>query len=452
MHSGVIEHAVEERRLAADRGRSVTGWLEHAMLAVLLLLITFAPLALGAVEDWATFGLRMGAVALLGLWLTWALLRREFVVDDPVSLACIGAFVLLATLQSLKLSAYAAETRSAALNFGAYAALFFVAGQICDGRRACRIFVLWTCFFGAGVALLALLQHFSSPDKIYWRIAREGAWVFGPYVNHNHYAGLMELLTPFPVVLASRRFLPGSARLLCGFAALLMASSIVISGSRGGMVALLCELAFLALLLWKRLGIRQLMAAMIVLAVLGAAVWWAGGDATFARVSTLRNAAEPSPGGRLQVTRDALEMWLKRPVLGWGLGTFPIVYPRYRTFYSDFLMNEAHDDVVQLLAETGVVGFAIAALFLVSTLRRGLVRLREGRSTYVHAARAAAMTAVLGILVHSFVDFNLHIPANAALFAVMLAIASLPSPTAQPEYFASEIYEPTPSPSRVSRL
>jgi O-antigen ligase len=442
----VLEDLIEDQPRTIADGRSVARWLESGILAGLLLLLTFAPLALGAVEDWAVFCLRMGSATVLALWLALALARREFVLGGRLSLACIAAFLLVAVFQSvLKLSAYPAETRSATLNFAAYATLFFIAGQICQGRRACRILVLWACVFGSGTALLALLQHFSSPGAIYWRIAPERAWVFGPYINHNHYAGLMELLTPFPVVLASRRFLPVGSRLLCGFGALLMAGSIVISGSRGGMFALVCELAVLALLMWKRVGRRELAAALAMLIVLGTFVWWAGSDATFARLATLRNAAEPSVDGRMQVTRDALHMWRQRPLLGWGLGTFPIVYPRYRTFYSEFLMNEAHNDVVQLLTETGLVGFAVAITFFVAALRRGVFRLREGRSTYVHSARAAAITAVVGILVHSFFDFNLHIPANAALFAVIIAIGALPAPAAQPEYLTSEIYDPVPS-------
>jgi hypothetical protein len=65
------------------------------------------------------------------------------------------------------------------------------------------------------MAMFALLQSLSSPDKLYWfRTPRSGGWIYGPYVNHNHYAGLMEMLFPIPLVFAFTRFARGRERWL----------------------------------------------------------------------------------------------------------------------------------------------------------------------------------------------------------------------------------------------
>jgi O-antigen ligase len=117
-------------------------------------------------------------------------------------------------------------------------------------------------------------------------------------------------------------------------------------------------------------------------------------------------------------------MLVKRPLLGWGLGAFPIVYPEFRSFYTTFFVNQAHNDYLQLLAETGLAGFSIAVWFLVLVFRHAAGKLENWAGTASGALTMAALLGCVGILVHSFLDFNLQIPANAALFYVLCAIAA----------------------------
>jgi O-antigen ligase len=117
-------------------------------------------------------------------------------------------------------------------------------------------------------------------------------------------------------------------------------------------------------------------------------------------------------------------MWREKPFLGWGLGTFPIVYPQFRSFYTSFFVNQAHNDYLQLIVETGIAGFAIALWFLVLAFRRAWAKLENWTETINGTLTVAALLGCIGILVHSFLDFNLQIPANAALFYVLCAIAA----------------------------
>ncbi len=128
-------------------------------------------------------------------------------------------------------------------------------------------------------------------------------------------------------------------------------------------------------------------------------------------------------GWRLQVARDSVAMIKQRPVLGWGLGTFPTVFPRFKSVYDDVLVNEAHDDYLQLLVETGVVGCILAGWFLWNLLSASLRELRKAPSWQANLTRAC-LIGIAGILVHSVTDFNLHIPANAALFYSMCFLAT----------------------------
>jgi O-antigen ligase len=150
-----------------------------------------------------------------------------------------------------------------------------------------------------------------------------------------------------------------------------------------------------------------------------------GNELTRRLISIHSEAREEINGGvRLSIDRDCLRMLIKRPFLGWGLGAFPIVYPQFRSFYTTFFVNHAHNDYLQLLVETGLAGFSIAVWFLVLMFRQAATKLKNWTENASGAMTVAALLGCVGILVHSFLDFNLQIPANAALFYVLCAIAA----------------------------
>ena len=119
-------------------------------------------------------------------------------------------------------------------------------------------------------------------------------------------------------------------------------------------------------------------------------------------------------------------MFSQRPIWGWGLGTFPTVYPSFRSFYTNLFVNEAHNDYAQLLVETGLLGFALMLWFVISLYRYGLPTSRRWEFKWDGAVSLAALLGCTGILFHSFVDFNLQIPANAAMFYVLCGLAASP--------------------------
>ena len=108
------------------------------------------------------------------------------------------------------------------------------------------------------------------------------------------------------------------------------------------------------------------------------------------------------------------------------MGVFPTVYPKYRSFYTNDFINQAHNDYLQLLIETGAAGFAIMLWFLLDGILPGEQKDGAiGRRDPSGAAAMAAMLGMTGILVHSLVDFNLQVPANAALFYVLCMVAAM---------------------------
>jgi len=171
---------------------------------------------------------------------------------------------------------------------------------------------------------------------------------------------------------------------------------------------------------------RTALTAGVVLTVVACLILWLGGQALVNRLVSIHTEArtELDGGLRLTVDRDAMKMFAKAPILGWGLGTFPTVYPQFRSFFTDKFINEAHNDYAQLLVETGVVGFAIMIWFLTTVFRNALSKIGDWTLDYNGAVALAALLGCTGILVHSFVDFNLQVPANAALFYTFCAIAA----------------------------
>jgi O-antigen ligase len=260
-------------------------------------------------------------------------------------------------------------------------------------------------------------------------VPRMGGWIYGPYVNHNHYAGLMELLVPIPLVISLSRLAHEKTRIAAGVAAAIMVGTIFLSGSRGGMLAVFAELAIFGVILFRqKRSVRIALGLTAFAVVLVSLLVWLGGKELTTRVGSISQEArgEISGGMRLFIYKDGIRMFGHRPVLGWGLGTFPVVYPQFRSFYTNFFVNEAHNDYVQLMAEMGVLGFGAMVWFLTVMCRQARRKIAKWPTEVSGATTLACTLGVVGILLHSLVDFNLQIPANAALFFVFCSIAGAP--------------------------
>lgn len=418
------DHAAGGRAVQVDRPPRV---LDDLLTVGLCLLLIFGVLAFGAVEEWAVFILQAGTAALLLLWAGKQLLAGAVELHGTPLFPPMALLILLVAAQwLLGTSAYAYTTRSESLRFCAYVGLLFLAAQVFQGQRAIRIFALSLAAFGFLVAVFAVIQDAIPNGKFYWlREAKISGLMYGPYVNHNHYAGLMELLLPLPLVLALTRCFHGAQRVLLGFAAVFMGTSIFLAHSRAGMAALAAQIALLGIFLAFRSRHRraalQVGAAFLLILVL---LLFLGSGRVAEQVRQLGAIRGDLEAGRWVIAGDCVRMILARPLAGWGLGAFPVVYPSFRSFYTNEFVNHAHNDYLEFAVETGLPGLAAIVWFLVALYRAGLRRAEHWHSDFSAAARLAALAGCAGLAVHSMLDFNLHIPANAALFFVLCAVAS----------------------------
>jgi O-antigen ligase len=354
------------------------------------------------------------------------------------------AFLILAAVQLFAgFTADHEATREAVLKIITNLAFFFLAGQLLtspDNGRALEWLGLIVTLLAFALCILALAQMSwgGGARLIYWTFP-VSVWPFGPYVNHNDYAGLMEMLLPISVAYILSRSANASLRFLLWCGVGLVIISIWISGSRGGTVVLVVEGLLLAgILIGPRPRGVSLPSSLVLLAVvlISAAVfsWMVStgrvGNHAWSVFETNRSL-EVTFGDRIRVAIDTLHIVRSHPWMGVGVGCFEDVFPSYLTFPKDMHWSHAHNDLLEAVAETGLPGavmiLAGIVLFFLIAFRHLEGRLRHGRGWIQMGAAVGAV----GLLCHSFVDFNLHIPANAAWFVVCLAIATHLRPAQQ---------------------
>jgi O-antigen ligase len=409
--------------------RSSNALLDNVLFYGVFGLLLFAPLAFGAVETWSISVVQAATGAFFALWAVRQVATGELeIIGNPLFIPIlVFGGLTLGQLASGR-TAYRFDTSSAAMQYWAYSLLCFLVVQCLRRTAQIRILAWIVSSYGFAVAMFALLQGLASNGKLYWlRNAESGGWIYGPYVNHNHYAGLMELLMPIPLVVALAGSVSGTRRGLAAMTAALMASTIFLAGSRGGMAAFAVQIVLLAaFVIRRRKNWKTVFAFCTFLVIALGLLMWLGGGELVDRLASIHSGArtELSGGTRLTIDRDALKMFAEKPVLGWGLGVFPDVFPQFSSLATNLQVGMAHNDYLQLLVEMGALGFAVALWFLVTLFRTALNKLKTQPADTNTAVTLAALLGVSGILVHSFVDFNLQIPANAALFYVLCVVAA----------------------------
>ena len=397
------------------------------MLAVgICVVLAFAVMAFGSVEYWATCILQVASATLLLIWAAGQWANGKFSIAwTPLFVPALLLGVLIG-FQLLGHTAYWYATWVKSIQWACYATMFFVSTQSFRGEGRAKLLGMFLVCFGSLVALIAIAQGGTESDKVFWLFPTDTHSVlYGPYPNHAHYAGLMEMLLPMALVLGLGFLFRTHAKVLLLFAALIMAGSIFLAASFGGILSFVGELLVLAILLLRhRRRHRALLSILVLVLLLSILVVMLQPAALQERLEHARTQAEQSDvTSRVAIVRDSVPMIWQRPLLGYGLGNFVEVFPSFRTFYTDLLINAAHNDYVQAVVEIGLVGFALIGWLIFLLYRDGLRKIRSWEHDYESSVTLAALVGCSGILIHSFCDFNLQVPANAALFAVLAGAA-----------------------------
>lgn len=397
-------------------------------------LVVFAVLSFGGVEPWGKATLEIGAAALLVLWGIVALRQRRVeIARNWLYVPLLGLGVLAIAQYAFGLSVYPYLTKIDLLLWGAYLILFFLTVQSFRTVEQGKQFAWFLATLAFLVSLFAIAQHFTFNGRLYWFVALPPAAApFGPYVNHNHFAGFLELAVLPGLALLMFSCVPREKRVLLGLFTIVSIGALLLSASRGGIFGFL--FGFVALCGFAGVFARKsraLAIAGLIVVLSGAVIVWLGARHTIGRFERMTVASEMGPDGRLTFYQGTWRIFVSHPWAGTGLGTFETAYPRYETEYSgNIIVNHAHDDYLELLSDMGMLGGFCMLALIVLLFWRGLARLRSSGGRLARAVTAGSLAACSALLLHSFVDFNFHIPSNALLFLLLAALATSQMPEA----------------------
>jgi O-antigen ligase len=126
---------------------------------------------------------------------------------------------------------------------------------------------------------------------------------------------------------------------------------------------------------------------------------------------------------RISFWKDSLRYVRDYPVAGTGLGTFGLGFRHYQTTTLEKYVDHAHNDYLEVAAETGVAGAALFFLPILWLLAKMITTFLDDTGRYREAVTLGCIGSTVALLLHSLTDFNLQILANALVFAVVLGIA-----------------------------
>jgi O-antigen ligase len=373
----------------------------HPEVALAALLF-FGVLTLWVRERWALSLLQAGTFLAGMVWIAaWGLgratLRGSFLLIPFAAAAAWGLLQL-----ALGTTVYHFDTWNAVLFWTTALVLVFVSLQALGRQAGRQSFLRLLVYFGFGLSVLATTQYFTSGGKVFWVFPSGYPDALGPFVYRNNYAAFIELLLPLALLEAIR-----DRHRAVAYAAMagVMYASVIASASRAGSILASCEIvAVLALALARGLvSTRQLGRAL--LGIVGMAFLF---TAIVGPGTLIERLKLPDPFvHRREMFYSALAMGRERPGLGFGLGTFEKAYPAYASFDVGLVVNHAHNDWAEWLAEGGVP----FALLLMSA---GVWAVRP-------AIRSLWGLGVISVLLHALVDYPMQRLGLAAWVFVMLA-------------------------------
>jgi O-antigen ligase len=413
-----------------DRER-LDGWCEKGILALVLGILVFGPLALGAVEEWQLAiieGMTVGVMALWGLRL-WVGRRPQF-LWPPVCWAVL-AFVVYAIGRYWRADIeYAA--RQEVIRVLIYAVLFLAILNNLHRQEAVNTIGLTVVFLGMAIAMYACWQFATQSTRV-WNV--EGTYPgrgTGTFIYPNSTAAFLEILLPLSLSYVIIGRLSHVTKVLLGYAAVVTLVGIGVTLSRGGWLTTAATLVVfcIAMLAQKDYRIQGLVLAAALVA--GGVLVTSKAQMVLERVRhTFPN--ERADDMRLTVWQSGLEIWQDHFWWGAGPAHFNYLFRQYRSPLLQRQPIRVHNEYLNVLADWGVVGGVLVAAvwgLLWWGVFRAWKSLRGARDDFIRrksnkfALLTGAATGLVAILFHSVLDFNLHIPAIAILVVTLMALLS----------------------------
>ena len=393
--------------------------------------MVLTPIPYGTVEPWwkAAF-----ICAVLGIFILGIIQNQIFKNPSPVLLPLL-AFTLFAFLQT-QISTDPFQTKFFALQLAGLTAFLALLYRYAATEKRVRILLYTVIGVAIGSAVFGMFRQSQHQTGFILPLLKPNQG-FAQFVNKNHFAYLMEMAFGLGIGLIVTRRSRRDWVLLHVALLLPIWVGLVLSNSRGGILAMLTQVLIAAFLVLstRSEGLRTprllaMRAALVVALVAGVlfGTLWIGGDRL---VSTIEAASDLSANtatdregaSRNEIWRASAKMFAAHPVLGAGLGAYWARISAHHVASGALVPQEAHNDYLELLASAGVVGLLLGVWFVVIVFRAARQQLWSSTG-FMRAARLGAIVGIAGVAVHSLFDFGLHLFGNTVVFMTMIMIAT----------------------------
>lgn len=395
-------------------------------------LIVLTPLARGSVHPWATTIIQACVLMALILIVIESLVSKRAVFLPTPLAKPIVAIIALSGVSAMfsDHKAFVFEGFSMLLT---YVAIYFVTLFSTRTRQQQRTLVYVIVSTAVLLAIIGILKRFGltpSPWWIYPEVSLDhtSTSVSGVYVNRNHLAGFLEMAIPLLMALFLTRQRSLEAKSGMVFLVLFLVTTQAFTLSRGGWISAVAAILFMAsVLLAQKNFVHKKLILTIGLGVIIIGVFVLASTPVVERITTLTQE-DPTDNisGRIRCWKGVVSLIKDNPMTGTGPNTFTAAYPAYQIPGDAVLRRFAHNDYLHFISATGIILVPVMLYSLFCFFRAGFYNLKS-RSRQTRGFTLGSMAGVFAILVHSFSDFNLNIPANALLFTVILALVSIPS-------------------------
>ncbi len=405
-------------------------------------LVVFTTLAYGTVHPRIIIVFYVVVACLALLWTADCIASKTFRFSRHLLQVPLVLFGLYALIQVIPFGSYADAsgiesiprtisadpftTKVTALHILVLCVFFAAALVFIESASRLRRLATVLTIFGFAYAFYAILQSVLSPEVIYG-IYKPQAMPFGSFVNRNDFAAVIVMLMSVPLGLLFTGAVARDKRLLYFIAIALMATSLLLCNSRGGLVAIFTEIIFLLIITTRAKGKKNfvLKAALSLLLIgggIGGAIF-VGGETSLSRITETAKEidAPPETTTRFHMWGVTMKVIVDNMPFGAGLGAFPQVYSQFDTLGGYQRVEQAHNDYLQVLADAGFVGLILGGVFLFAFFRQGFEGSRID-NTFRKGIAVGAFAGCFGVLVHSAFDFVLHITAVAVMFITLLAM------------------------------
>jgi O-antigen ligase len=415
------------------KGEVLDHWCERGILSLVLAVLVIGPLAMGATGPIAFLTLQGLTLAIMALWLVrlWAIPKFKL-LWPPITWAVI-AFALYAVVR-YRYADLEYLARLETVQVVLYAFLFLAIVNNLHGQEEMQLIVFTLLFVAMAISFWAVYQLLAGSDAVWWYVKPYAHRGSGTYISPNHMAGFLEMLLPLGLALLLASRIKPLAKVLVGYASFSILAGIAVSLSKGAWGATAAALlVFFGVLALHRTHRLPALALLVVLVV--------GGYFVIPRTQLVRDRVHQymSPSGqvnddmRFAIWGAAVKVWKTDPWWGVGPNLFNTRFPEYRPIDVQRQPERVHNDYLNTLVDWGVVGSVPVAIAL-ALLAWGVIRtwpFVRGSSSDLVSKRSNKFSLVLGasvgllaMLLHSVVDFNLHIPANAIVAVTLIAILS----------------------------